>query len=237
MAPNRRIAALGAICRGMVKERTMVLGAQEIPFSATELLALNDLRSRGILQSPSLLHGDQVGAETIRFSHHLLHDYAMARVYIPTAPDRFCSFVRKESLLPIFYRQSFIFALEEIWDADQTRRSFWDTALDLEGTATLHGLSRILGPMIAARRVERFSNLEPLLQAISISTNATDPAQKAVLHLASGLQDASAELILAGASAWCEFVERLSGLIASKPFLEAPVAHIVARLDAIGANQ
>jgi hypothetical protein len=232
-----RIAALGAICREMVKERTMVLAAQEVSFSATELQALNDLRSRGILQSPSLLHGDQVGAETIRFSHHLLHDYAMARAYIPTAPDRFCSFVRKESLLPIFYRQSFIFALEEIWDADQTRKSFWATALDLEATATLHGLSRILGPMIAARRVEQFDDLEPLLQAISISTDSADPAQKAVLHLASGLQDASAELIVAGASAWCEFVERLSGFLASKPFLEPPVTHILARLDAIGANQ
>ena len=145
--------------------------------------------------------------------------------------------MRKQALLPIFYRQSFIFALEEIWDADQTRKSFWDTTLDLEGTATLHGLSRMLGPMIAARRVEQFDDLEPLLQAISISTDSADPAQKAVLHLASGLQDASAELIVAGASVWCEFVERLSGFLASKPFLEPPVTHILARLDAIGANQ
>ena len=232
-----RIAALALICRTMVKDRTMVLAMQEVSFGVGELVAFNDLRSRGILQSPSLLHGDQIGAETIRFSHHLLHDYAVARTYIPTVPDRFCSFVRKQTLLPIFYRQSFMFALEEIWDADQTRKTFWTTVFDLEGTATLHGLSRILGPLIAARRVEQFRDLEPLLEAISVSTDAADSAEKAVRHLASGLQDAAAELILAAAPAWCEFVEKLSRLLVSKPLLEAPVAHVLACLDAVGANR
>jgi hypothetical protein len=232
-----RVAAIVAICRRMVEQRAMVVAAQEVSFDASGLRAINDLRSRGILQSPSLLHGDNVGAETIRFSHHLLHDYAIARAYIPTVPERFCNFVRGETLLPIFYRQSFVFALEEIWDADQTRTNFWATTLDLEGTATLHGLSRILGPLIAARRVERLDDLQPLLEAIVASADNADPPQKALRHVAAGLQDTPAELILSGAPAWCEFVQQLSALIVSKPFLEAPVTHILARLDAVGANR
>jgi hypothetical protein len=234
---EERIAALRAICRQMVDVRSMVLSVQETALGATDLVALNELRSRGILQSPSLLYGTQIGSDEIRFSHHLLHDYAIARGYIPTVPDRFCEFARREPLLPIFYRQSFVFALEEIWDSDQTRRSFWNSALELEGSATLHGITRILAPIVAARRVEKFVDLESLIDALSRTTDADHPAQKALRHLASGLQDASAELIVAGAPAWCEFVERVASLIVSQPFVEGPVTHIIARLNAIGAAE
>ena len=232
---EQRTAALQLICRQMVAARSMVLSVQEVAFGATELAALNELRSRGILQSPSLLFGAEVGADEIRFSHHLLHDYAIARAYIPTVPHRFCEFARREPLLPIFYRQSFVFALEEIWDRDSTRESFWGLALELEGTANLHGITRILAPIVAARRVEKFGDLEPLVRALSRTTCADEPAQKALRHLASGLQDASAELILPGASAWCEFAERVANLIVSQPFVEGPVTHIIARLNGIDA--
>jgi len=80
-------------------------------------------------------------------------------------------------------------------------------------------------------------DLHPLLEAIVASTDNADPPQKALRHLAAGLQDTPAQLILSGAPAWCEFVQQLSALIVSKPFLEAPVTHILARLDAVGANR
>jgi hypothetical protein len=234
---EQRIATLQAICRKMVAARSMVLSVQEVRFNAAELGALSELRSRGILQSPTLLYGAEIGSDEVRFSHHLLHDYAIARAYIPTVANRFCEFARQQSLLPIFYRQSFIFALEDIWDSDLTRKSFWNVAFELEGSANLHGLTRILAPIVAARRVEEFADLEPLIEALAKSNDAENPAQKALRHLASGLQDASPELIVAGASAWCEFAERVAHLIHSKPFVEGPVTHIVARLNAIGAAE
>jgi hypothetical protein len=234
---EQRFAALTSICGRMVNERSMILSLQELKLSTTELVAVSDLRSRGILQSPSLVFGAQVGGEEVRFSHHLLHDYAIARVHIPTVADRFCKFAVREPLLSIFYRQSFMFALEEIWDADNSRSNFWRTALELEGAANLHGLTRILAPIVAARRVEKLADIEPLLDALGESGNPDDSAQKALSHLASGLQDANAELIVAGAPAWCEFVERLGRLIDSRPLVEGPLTHILARLNGIGAVQ
>lgn len=59
-------------------------------------------------------HGNRLGDEDIRFSHHLLHDYAIARSLIPVTPSRFVDFAVREPLLPVFYRQSFMFALEEL---------------------------------------------------------------------------------------------------------------------------
>jgi hypothetical protein len=213
----------------------MALSAKEISLTAVDRTALRQLRSAGILQSPVLLHGARISEEDIRFTHHLLHDYAIARALIPATRERFCDFAVREPLLPVFYRQSFMFALEELWDADDQRDAFWEAALRLEGVHLLHGITRILGPILAARRVETLNDLRPLLAALAAATEADNPAAKALRHLSSGLQDAGTDSIRAGATGWSEFAEQLSILLATHQFVEGPLVHILARINATGA--
>jgi hypothetical protein len=233
---DERGAVLAAICRKMISTRSMALSAKEISLNATERAALRELRSRGILQGPRLRHGTRVSDEEIRFTHHLLHDYGIARALIPTIPERFCDFAIGEPLLPIFYRQSFMFSLEELWDADEKREGFWAAALRLENVANLHGITRILAPILAARRVETFCDLQPLLAKVAGATDPDAPAAKALRHLASGLQDARSDSICTGSAGWCDFAARLSGSLATTPFVEGPLVHILARLNTIGIS-
>ena len=231
-----REVALQAICRRMVELRSMTVSTQETALGAPERDAALELRSRGILQSPALKYGSRIGDDYIRFAHHLLHDYAIARSLIPAASLRFAAFVVSERLLPIFYRQSFLFALEELWDGPDGPEGFWNAALQMEGIGDLHGITRILAPILAARRVDTPIDLEPLLKAVQASTDDNSPAEKALRHLASGLQDADAEAIRAGASAWCSFAAHLSPFLPSRPSLETPVVHILARLNSVSSN-
>lgn len=231
-----RTAALFSICQRMVATRSMALSTKEMSLGATERSALRELRSRGILQSPRLRHGTRVSDEEIRFTHHLLHDYAIARTLIPTIPERFCDFAIGKPLLPVFYRQSFMFLLEELWDADDKREGFWEAALRLESVANLHGITRILAPILAARRVEAFCDLQPLLSGVAGANGPDGPAPKALRHLASGVQDARPDSIRAGAAGWCEFAASLSGLLAAAPFVEGPLVHILAQLNTIGVR-
>ncbi|HSH39159.1 MAG TPA: hypothetical protein VK993_10265 [Chthoniobacterales bacterium] len=228
-----REVALQTICRQMVALRSMTLSTQETALGPREKDALLELRSRGILQSPTLKHGSRIGDDDIRFTHHLLHDYAIARSLIPAASLRFAAFAARERLLPIFYRQSFLFALEELWDGPDRQQGFWNAALQMEGIADLHGITRLLAPVLAARRVDTAADLDPLLTAVQASTNDDSPAEKALRHLASGLQDADAQAIRAGASAWCSFAAQLSRLLASRPALETSIVHIIARLNTV----
>jgi len=227
-----REATLSSICRQMVGARTMALSTTQMSLGKPELEAIRELRSRGILQSPILRYGTSIQSDLVRFTHHLLHDYAIARTYIPSDADTFSDFAIREPLLPVFYRQSFMFALEELWDSDASRSAFWAVALQLEAVPTLHGLTRILAPILAARRVESISDLEPLLTSVSASTDVDSPAQKALRHLASGVQDASTESIITASLAWAEFAQRLADLIPSAPCVEGPIVHIIARLNA-----
>lgn len=231
-----REVGLQAICRRMVELRSMTLSTQETVLGAPERDAVLELRSRGILQSPALKHGSRIGDDDIRFTHHLLHDYAIARSLIPAASLRFAAFAARERLLPIFYRQSFLFALEELWDGPDGQEGFWNAALQMEGVADLHGITRILAPILAARRVDTPADLEPLLMAVQASTDDNSPAEKALRHLASGLQDADAEAIRAGASAWCSFAAHLSRFLPSRASLETPIVHILARLNTVSSK-
>lgn len=228
---HARSSVLRAICGGMVESGTMAISLKELELGAAEMDAIQDLRSGGILQSPALRRGTRHKDDELRFTHHLLHDYAIARALIPEVPERFCVFVADNTLLPISYRQSFIFVLEEIWDEDAARDGFWRTALQLEGLPGLHSITRILAPVLAARRVESLADLQPLLTEIVSVTGLESAAMKALQHLASGLQDASLDAVGAALTGWCLFAEELSKLLPTNAGIEGPLVHIIARLN------
>lgn len=231
--------ALKAMCTKMVEVRSMVLSTTELTLGKPEREGINELRSRGILQSPYRSRDTRVGDDGLRFTHHLLHDYAISASLIPTNSERFTDFAISHTLLPIFYRQSFMFGLEELWDVDPEggRESFWNSALKLESIPTLHGITRILAPVLAARRVEVFDDLQPLITALTGNEEAKLPAQKALLHLAAGIQDVSADAIRAGASGWLRFARALSALLSENETVEWPLVLILARLKALDAEK
>ncbi|HEY4302573.1 MAG TPA: hypothetical protein VGM73_17005 [Candidatus Didemnitutus sp.] len=231
-----RQRVLKAICQAMVDQRSMSLSEKELNFSEAEQQAVRELRSRGILQGPRLQFATLVNTDQLSFAHHLLHDYAIARALVPETGDAFVAYVVQHPLLPIFYRQSFIFALEELWDADEAHSAFWVATLRLEGEPKLHGITRLLGPILAARRVRASADLAALLTAVRSAPALDAPGPKALTHLTSGLQDCDASLIRDGADAWCEFVAEIAPLLPASPFLEPSVVHLLARLRKAGCG-
>lgn len=231
-----RQRVLQAICRAMVEQRAMSLSEKTFNFDDAEQQAIRELRSRGILQGPRLQFATLVNTDQVNFAHHLLHDYAIARSLLPETADAFVDYVLQHPLHPIFYRQSFVFALEELWDADASHSAFWSAALRLESEPKLHGITRLLAPILAARRVRIGADLTSPLAAVKAASRADHAGPKALSHLTSGLQDADATLIRDGADAWCEFVAQLAALLPGSPFLEPSVVHLLARLRKAGCG-
>ena len=113
---------LRAICARMVDARSMVIAEQDLPLQSADYIGISELRSRGVLQAPVRAGGVRGGDGALGFTHHLLHDYAVSATLIPRQPpQRLASFIADNRLLPIFYRQSFVFALEELWDTPAHR--------------------------------------------------------------------------------------------------------------------
>ncbi len=233
---EERRAVLAAICRRMVEQRRMAVSETELALAPNALAAIRELQRRSILQSPTLAHGMPANSDAIRFNHHLLHDYAIARTLIPVTADAYVDFTLQDPLLSVFYRQSFLFAVEELWDCDPGHAAFWAAALRLEAELKLRGITRILAPVLAARRVMQPTDLDPLFDAVGQAGGPDHPAYKALTHVASGLQDADPELIRAGSEAWGNFASRLAGRLPAAPLLETPLVHLLARLKAAGGG-
>ena len=158
----------------------MTISLKELSLGASERTAVDELRGRGILQSPALLHGTHVGNDEIRFTHHLLHDYAIARSLIPENTRAFfCDFITHD---PLFYQSStgkvFYLLWKKLWDVPDGRKGFWEAALKLEGVPNLRGITRILAPILAARRVDTLSDLQPLLVAVGSTERCQRPCPK-----------------------------------------------------------
>jgi hypothetical protein len=224
---------LKAVCEGMVNARRTAVSTKELSLTAAQLRSIEELRSRGVLQSPPVRHGTVVASDDIRFTHHLLHDYAISRTLIPESPrEAFCAYVSKRALISVFYRQSLLFALEALWDVDPTREAYWNCALELEGQPAVHAVTRVLAPILGARRVEVVEDLKPLAAALTSVSTSDSAGQKALLHLASGINDVSVDALRVGAMAWSAFAMELANLLPAQPHIEGPLAQILFRLDA-----
>ncbi|MBL9146684.1 MAG: hypothetical protein JNM99_23580 [Verrucomicrobiaceae bacterium] len=232
-----REAALHAICRQMLTRRSMSLSIKELAFNSAQRDAVNDLRSRGILQGPAIKHGARVGDEAIRFSHHLLHDYVIAKALIPLVAEPFVAFAEREPLAPILYLSSFRMALHEMWDAGPNALDFWNACIRMQESPQLRSITRIQGPLVAAHRVTAQTDVAPLLSAMSQSRPDIRSVIKTALHLSTGLADVSSESIRNASPVWCNYARKLGAMLSEHPSLESPILFLLVRLLDVEAAQ
>lgn len=230
--------ALQLICEAMVAQRSMSVSAKGISTEQEFLDAVAALRHTGILASPHLCYGALTGADDIRFAHHILHDYAIARALIPETPRELCEFVKKDRTLPILYRQSYLYALEELWDNPHgTRREgFWRAVIELEADDTVPAVTRIAGPALAARLATSCEDLAPLRECLRVSNKHDDAAARALRHLVMGLEDVPAEYADTRQRVWSAFARALSQILHDgNSVIQWPLAQLVALLMMQGA--
>jgi hypothetical protein len=111
----------------------------------------------------------QTGAsrsDFITFPHHLLFDYAGARLYVPPEPDDLVELLSKQPDLLIAIRPSLELHYQRLWHHDQS--SFWDLTFRLIESA-VNEVGKLLGPSVAALLATESARTMPLLDALKDS--------------------------------------------------------------------
>ena len=115
--------------------------------------------------------------EFITFQHHLLFDYAGARLYVPPEPDDLADLLSKQPDLLIAIRPSLELHCQQLWHHD--RPSFWDLTFRLIGS-NVNEVGKLLSPAVAALYATEYAETRPLLNGLK--NPARNAAALAVLH-------------------------------------------------------
>lgn len=172
---SRELTA-SALVAAMREHRTLYIDEVEVVqrtgFAAAALVALQE---QGVVRAAD--HGALPGSSRrISFAHNILFDYAVARLWMQELPDEVLDSLalsQNEDLL-LFARPSLVFAFERLWYADDpaspgSRQLFWSRAIELASREQMRLMGRVAAAGVAASQLQRLSEAEPLLQAVSLS--------------------------------------------------------------------
>jgi hypothetical protein len=214
---DARELVLRRVTEAMITRRSLRIGrAAAVGNDAASGTSLKDLLSTHVLAEWATQTG-VAQREFLTFPHHLLFDYAGARLYIPPEAADLVDLLKKEADLLIAIRPSIELHYQRLWHRDQA--SFWDLTFRVIDSP-VNEVGKLLGPSVAALHATAIAQTKPLLDCLN------DPARQAVG--VGALQHILATLLTHGTSAgsvhqtpWIEFLDDATAA------LIAPIAYAI----------
>jgi hypothetical protein len=206
-------ALLRTVCEQMIQTRMMRTDRSALQHAAGVGPALEELLSKQVLVEETI--DGRVRREVVAFAHHVLFDYAVARLLFrgPSRPILDRTAALPELLLIV--RPSYELHLRYVWEQDATRREFWRLVLDMAATDGIPQIGKIVGPGVAAKRISSLVDCQPLLDVLRPGDAQFDIAMATLQHLiGSRLAEGPVGETLIPPSqrpVWCQIASALSG--------------------------
>lgn len=213
---DARQALLRQVVNLMVSEQALsVSRSRVVGLSAANSVLLTDLLSSQILSewiSPGLRKPE---SEILTFGHHVLYDYAIARLLLRGSAKDFVRMLSEQKQWSLTIRPSLVLHFQYLWQLDETRHRFWEVALDLIASSEVPAIGKIIASGIAVQFTSQISDLEPLFTVLAGSrVEKRDSARYAFQHMLGILSSETANiqhpLIGEGAGPWSVLAEKLS---------------------------
>lgn len=231
-----RVRMVKKLCQAMVEDCRPVAILSTMDLEEAEVSALRELASAGIVSGIDPQNEHYMLSGSARFVHHIFQDFAIAKTLLPPDVEALAQMLGRHPLLPLVNLRSYMFSLEQLWESDSSREDFWMVAVQMQSHPALHGISRIVAPTLAAKRVENTSDLEPLLSLLLNDFNKREANIKTMMQLTSGLADVEDSEVASHGDAWSEFAAQLSLKLTDISDVEAPLVHILARLNPLACS-
>ena len=210
----------------MVEKRSLRVNRSEVLGDSASSLSLKQVLKDHVLiewQASSTARPDRY---TLTFSHHVLFDYAVARLILRLGQQTPVECLEEDKELVLAIRPSLVLHFQHLWSSEEDRASFWDLLFQVLSSPAIPEIGKLIGSSVAAESITQFSDCEPLLRKLEdTDPESNEIADRAFSHLVGSLLAApptqNRPLTGDDAPPWCKLLERCTRL------LRLPVARTV----------
>jgi hypothetical protein len=214
----------------MVENRALRVARVDLALDTNAGPILDDLLSSSLIQEHQISLS-QPDRYTLTFPHHLLFDYAVARLLFRGDPARLVQQIAADPERVVAFRPSLALHFRHEWEIDKVKRSrFWELVFRFGEAADIPLIGKIIGPTEAVEFFQRIEDFEPLLEKLGEEQrqqSVGDSAKTAVRHLVNALAARrlpSERLVGLKAQPWCQLAVALSGYV---ELLAPPLGHLL----------
>jgi hypothetical protein len=208
---DAREAVLNDVCENMVAERALRVNRSVVARPETSALLRALLSTQVLVEwnpSPEMPPERYI----LVFAHHVLFDYAVARLLFRGDPKRTVNRILKDPDLVVVIRPSLLLHFRHLWTVGFSQ--FWNLIFQVNQAAGIPEIGKLIGPSVAAELASGLYDLEPLLLVLenprSGDLNAAEQAIRDLVGALLARAPSEARLFGPEAGPWCELLERVS---------------------------
>ena len=207
-----RETVLRRIAEGMVSARALRLDKAQVSLDGLMASALDDLLRSHVLMEWQPTPHSAVDDAALAFLHHVLFDYAVARLLLTGDPENIVNRLVSDPDLVLAIRPSLVFSFQRLWSSDANRAFLWQTVFRIIRHDAIPEIGKLIGPAVAAESATRMSDFDPLVAAIdSEDSDVRRAAEASLRHVIGALiADKNRSLLRPEAGLWYELLERIS---------------------------
>ncbi len=210
---DAREAVLRAACQRMVETRSLRV-ERDVLGGAAASVALDDLLSSQVLMEWQSSPSGAAERYILTFCHHVLFDYAVARLLLRGDPARLVNRLGGDPELALTIRPSLLFHLRYLWTVGPGHELFWKVVLQIAVHPQIPEIGKLIGPLVAGDLARSLVDLGPLCEALASSDDAKRTGgEQALRSLVGSLVTAASAgqpLQGPGAGPWCDLLDHFS---------------------------
>jgi hypothetical protein len=204
-----REALLRRVCELIVTTRSMHVHRADIQADPTLLPALPETLSLQLLVESATADG-VVDRDILAFAHHVLLDYAAARLLLRRDATDVTAALVDDRQLSIVIRPSLDLHLRWLWSRDEEHDAFWELVFAIAEQPDME-IATVVGTSVAAELARTLDDLAPLIAAIRSEDNTRRVLGEQTLgHVLASVETLDLGFVGAHAGPWAALAAELS---------------------------